>query len=84
MERLIHGNRRVTIDEVAEELYISHGSAHHIIHDILQYHKVSSSWVPKQLTPDFKERRVDACETLMRRYEAERDYFLRRIVTGDE
>ncbi|CAN7988824.1 unnamed protein product, partial [Ixodes hexagonus] len=50
VERLIHRNWRVTIDEVAEELNISHGSTHHIIPDILQYDKVSARWVPKQLT----------------------------------
>jgi len=52
-------NRRVTTDEVAVELGITHGSAHHIMHDVLQYHKVCARWVPKQLTPDLKERRKE-------------------------
>ncbi|MDD9361386.1 MAG: hypothetical protein PV344_00425 [Anaplasma sp.] len=77
-------NRRVTIDEVAEELNISRGSTHHIIHEILQYHKVSDKRVPKQVTLDLKERHVGACETLLRGNEAEGNYFFRRIVTGDE
>lgn len=33
-------------------------------------------WVPKQLTPDLKERYKDICETLLRCYEADRDSFL--------
>jgi histone-lysine N-methyltransferase SETMAR len=69
---------------VAGELKISHGSAYHIIHDVLQYHKVSGRWVPKQLIPELKERRVDVSEILLRRYEAEGDGFLHRIVTSDE
>jgi transposase len=55
VERVIRENRRVTIDEVAGELKISHGSAHHIIHDVLQYHKVSARWIPKQLIPELKD-----------------------------
>ncbi|CAN8002603.1 unnamed protein product, partial [Ixodes pacificus] len=49
VEWLIHRSRRVTSDEVAEELNIRHVSPHHIIHDILRYHKVSARWVQKQL-----------------------------------
>ena len=37
-----------------------------------------------QLTADFKERRVDGCQELLKRFEAESDGFLGRIVTGDE
>jgi histone-lysine N-methyltransferase SETMAR len=84
VERVIRENGWVTIDEVAGELKISHGSSHHMIHDVLQYHKVSTRWVPKQLIPELKERRVDVCEILLRRYEAEEDGFLHCIVTGDE
>lgn len=57
---------------------------HHIIHDELQYHKISARCVSKQLTPELKEQRMDICETLMRRYETKGDGFLKRIVTGDE
>lgn len=58
VERLVQENRCVAIDKVAAELNISHGSEHHIIHDTLQYHKVSARWVPRQLTPELKERLV--------------------------
>jgi len=40
--------------------------------------------VPHQLTAELKERRIDACQELLKRFEAEGDGFLRRIVTGDE
>jgi len=58
----------------------SHGSAHHIVHDVLQFHKVSARWVPRQLTAKLKERRADACQELLKRFEAEGDGFLGRIV----
>ena len=37
-------NHRVTVDEIAANLNISHGSAHHVIHDVLRFHKVSARW----------------------------------------
>ncbi|PNF23181.1 hypothetical protein B7P43_G02737 [Cryptotermes secundus] len=43
-------DRRVTIDEVANHLQISHGSAYEIIHNRLGFHKVCARWVPKELT----------------------------------
>ena len=70
--------------EVAAYLDTSHGSAHHIVHDILQFHKVSAMWVPRQLTAELQERRFDACQEPLKRFEAEGDGFLGRIVTGDE
>ncbi|GFY47827.1 histone-lysine N-methyltransferase SETMAR [Trichonephila inaurata madagascariensis] len=41
VDDMIRANRRITIDEVAEELGISHERAQNIIHDILRYRKVS-------------------------------------------
>ena len=55
-------NRHVTVNAIAAHLDISHGSAYHIVHDVLQFHKVSLRWMPRQLTAELKERRVDACQ----------------------
>ena len=63
---------------------MSHGSAYHIVHDVLQFHKVTARWVEHQLTAELKERRVDACQELMKCFEAEGDGLLGRTVTGDE
>jgi hypothetical protein len=73
-------NRCVTVNEIAAHMDMSHGSAHHIVHDVLQFHKVSARWVPRQLTAKLKERRVDACQEILKRFEAEGDSFLGRIV----
>ena len=81
VEVIVKENRRVTVNEIAGHLDMGHGSAHHIVHDVLQFHK---AWVPRQLTAELKERRVDACQELLKRFEAEGDGFLGRIVTGDE
>ncbi|GFR29243.1 histone-lysine N-methyltransferase SETMAR [Trichonephila clavata] len=55
---MIRANRRITIDEVAEELGISHERAQNIIHDILRYRKVSARWLPRQLTSTHQEQRM--------------------------
>jgi len=70
VEAIVKENRRVTVHEIAAHLDMSRGSAHHIVHDVLQFHKVSARWVPRQLTAELKERRVDACQELLKHFEA--------------
>jgi len=62
VEAIVEENRRVTVHEIAAHLDMGHGSAHHTVHDVLQFHKVSARWVPPQLTAELKQRRVDACQ----------------------
>jgi hypothetical protein len=69
---------------MAAILDVTHAGAHHIIHDLLQFHKMCARLVPREVTPELKERRVNACQELLRQYETEGDGFLKRIVTGDE
>ena len=84
VERVTRENRRVTTDQVALELGISHGSARHIMQDVLQYHKVCAEWVPRQLKPELKEWRMGACKEILGRYQTEGDAFLQRIIIDDE
>jgi len=79
VEAIVKENRRVTMNEIATHLDMSHGSAHYIVHDVLHFHKVPAKWVPRQLTAELKERRADACQELLKRFEAEG-----RIAAGDE
>jgi predicted transcriptional regulator len=39
VETIVKENHQVTVNEIAAHLNISHGSAHHIVHDFLQFHK---------------------------------------------
>jgi len=84
VENVVRENWRVTLKEVASLLDISVGSAHRIIHDELKFRKVCARWVPKQLTPEMKERHVDACQECLCWYEADVEAYLQHIVTGDE
>jgi histone-lysine N-methyltransferase SETMAR len=51
---------------------------------LIGYTKVCSRWVPRMLTPEKKQKHVEICEKLLKRYREEGDKFLLNIVTGDE
>ena len=55
VEAIVMENCRVTLNDIAACLKISHGSAQHVVIDVLQFHKVSARWVPWQLTPELRE-----------------------------
>jgi hypothetical protein len=81
---MILDNRRVTIDEVAYHLLISHGSVHEIVHSHLGFHKVCARCVPKQLTEEHRCNRSTFCRSLLNRYRQECDTVLTLIITRDE
>jgi predicted transcriptional regulator len=39
VEAIVKENRRLTVNEIAAHLDMSHASAHHIVHDVLYFHK---------------------------------------------
>jgi predicted transcriptional regulator len=39
VETIVKENRHITVNEIAAHLDMSHGSAQHIVHDFLQFHK---------------------------------------------
>jgi len=77
-------NRHVAVNEIAAHLVMRYGSAHHFVHDVLQFHKVSVRWMPRQQTAELKERRLDDCQEILKRFEAEENGILGRIVMENE
>ena len=55
VEAIVKENRRLRVHEIATRMDMSQGSAHHIVHDVLQFHEVAARWVPRQLTTELKE-----------------------------
>ncbi|GBL99393.1 hypothetical protein AVEN_206802-1 [Araneus ventricosus] len=51
----------LTIDAIASELGISHGSVHRILHDDLNMHRIYLHMVPKMLSPVKKEQCQTQC-----------------------
>jgi hypothetical protein len=79
---MVLANWRVTIDEVACSLQISHGSAYQIIHDKLSFHYAKC--VLRKFTAEHKHKCVEICQCLLDRYNNEGKEFLSKTVTGDE
>ena len=77
-------DRRVRIKDIAQELDIYFGSAFNIIHECLEYRKVSCRWVPKKVDDVMKGKRMIASSNHLLQYAEEGDNLLDRIVTGDE
>jgi len=84
VEEMIRADRRITIDTVAIALGCSHGLAYSIVHDKLDFRKVSMRWVPRQLTDEQKLTRMGQCLEHLCQYSKEGEDMLSRIVTGDE
>ena len=81
-EELIRDDCRVTIDDIAERLGISHRSAAKIVVEI-GFVKVCAKWVPRQLTDAHKQARLEACLELLVCHAGD-GTCLKRVVTGDE
>jgi histone-lysine N-methyltransferase SETMAR len=84
IQQMILNDRRVTLETLSENSGISHGSVFNIIHNELLMSKVSCRWVPRMLSADQKQVRMEISGELLARYSAEGAAFLSRIVTGDE
>ena len=84
VEDIIPADRRVTFDAVATAVGWSHDQAYNMMHERQGFHKVCSSWVPLQLTPQHKSQRMGLSLQHLQRYQDEGDDMLSRIVTGDE
>jgi hypothetical protein len=83
VDELIKHDRRITQKQIAGRLGMSKERVGYNI-SLLGYTKVCSRWVPRMLTPENKQKRVEICEELLKRYHKEGDKFLLNIVTGDE
>jgi len=62
---VIRGNLRLTIREVADKVGISIGSCHKIFPDKLQMGRVSAKFVPRLLTEDRRENRVEISQKVL-------------------
>lgn len=78
-EHINRENSCVTVNKVAVMLDTSHSSAHHTIHNMLQFHKVwgLDKWL-------LNWRYVDASQELFCWHNAKGDGFLNCIVTGEK
>ena len=82
VEKLIRDDRRITINDIAECVGVSHGRAVNIVNE-LGFAKVCARWAPRQLLDFHKQARFEACLELIECHKSDKT-FLTRIVTEDE
>ncbi|XP_064485456.1 histone-lysine N-methyltransferase SETMAR-like isoform X2 [Ornithodoros turicata] len=84
VKRLILKDRRITCTELARKTYLSVGTLNTIIHEHLQFRKVSARWVPRQLSVFDRQRKLQISRELRYCFDTEGQPFLDRIITCDE
>lgn len=84
VKEFIEEDRRRTVREAAEAIDTSYGTVRTILHDYLNMNRICARWVPKLLSTDEQNRRVDVSRQFLRRHAREGDEFLKRIITCDE
>ena len=80
---VIRVNRRLTVREVADEVGISIDSCLQIFTEKLQMRRVSAKFVPRLLTDDQKENRVEISQELLAIANGNEN-FLKNFITRDE
>ena len=61
VRQIIREDRRRTIGEVSMLVGISHGTCHKILTEDLKMRRVASNFVPRLLSVDQKQQRLDVC-----------------------
>ena len=85
IEVKIRENRRFTITDLAEFFpNVLRKTVHRIVTENLHFRKLCARWVPKNLTPEHKTKRMGSALSFLECYEKDGDVFLTHIVTGDE
>ena len=83
VHRIVLSDRKVKLRELTEAVGISKERAGYILHDVLEMKKLSARWVPRLLTIDQKQQRVDDSTVGLALLQRNRADFFRRFVTMD-
>ena len=81
---LSDGGRQWTARELTAEVGVCHKTVIHIVHDILGYRKLSTLWIPNEISEVQQWHRYAVAQALLDRYQREGDDFHGRIVAMDE
>lgn len=84
IHKMILENRKITLYEIVDALNISYERVHHMVHEKLEMRKLLAKWVPRLLTVDHKQQRIDDSEQCLAMFKRNKQDFLRRYVTMDE
>ncbi len=77
-------DRRVTLREIGAAFDISTGTAHLIVTEKLNMRRVCARWIPRLITQEQKNERVNISTRCLQKYQHQGQRFLEKIVTVDE
>lgn len=80
---LIRQDRRLSIRAIAEMIGIDKESVRQVLHEHFNMKKVCSKMVPKILTPEQKDSRMEICSDILKNIKKDPD-LLHRVITCDE
>lgn len=82
--KIVLEDRKVKVREITNMVNISTERVYNILHEHLQMKKLCARWVPRFLTIDQKQERVDASKRSLEMFQRNKKEFLRRFITVDE
>ncbi|CAI5658033.1 unnamed protein product [Oreochromis niloticus] len=83
IDRLVHQDLRISVREISAILNVSFGTVQAILTSTLNLHQVANKFVPRLLTPELKQNRLQTCKDLCQQTRDD-PTFMSRIITGDE
>ena len=83
IQELIRQDRRRTTHDIAQEVGIVHGTRQRVLTEKLGLHHAAAKFVPRILTADQKQQRVNVC-TERCQLATDNETFLSRVIIGDE
>ena len=81
---IVRGDRRLNIRAISELTNINKESVRQILHDDLSMKKVCAKVVPKILTSEQKEHRVNCCADTLENIQINDPDFFQNVITCDE
>ncbi len=83
VREVLNSDRRLSVRLIADKCNMSKDSVHRILTEDLQMRKICAKMVPKVLTDQRKENRVEVSQDVLERSESDPRLF-DRVITGDE
>ena len=83
VRQIIEDDPHATYDIIEAQTGLSRGTICTIVHDSLKLRKITSRWIPYELTNENREERVNACRENLAMFK-EGKWRLYDVVTGDE
>ncbi|UYV64243.1 hypothetical protein LAZ67_3000042 [Cordylochernes scorpioides] len=88
VRNVVEADRRVTIDGIMIRLppgrEFGRSSIGTIMSNVLNFRKVCARWVPRLLSENHKQQRMEAARAFLEMHRRDGDQLFYRIVTGDE